>query len=723
MQNLSFVDDVISQEKRLNSLDDLIGKGKMMPFNCTNSGSRKIMYSTQLDQRIDLYRSEVPLLQTGHEIRFGQYSSSFVASKSNCTVISKINKFSHYPDHHYYLIVYDEDNDIYDVVERVSYKHITETYGFLYDNSIIDSYKPGSKIKQGDCIIKSTSFDEYNNRKDGVNLLTTYLSCESNKEDGIIVSESAKHKLESPLLKNVRVIINDNDIPLNLYGDNSLYKIFPDIGEEIKDGVLCALRREKKEESLFLQSYDRLQNFIVSDEKFLTNGKVIDVNIYSNNQELINDSIYLSQLNYYNGEYRKYLTDIYNVVNSIIEKGGKCSYELQKMFYKASKILSGSQFINEKPFSNIIIDFMILEDNKLNEGDKISNRYGGKGVISEIRPDHLMPRIETGEHVEMILNPSGCVNRENDGQLLETSINFISSRLVEWLMERTFSFEEAYDVYIRFLKHIVPNQVEHIEEYLENLDVDDLDSFFKSVINDKGIIVSAEPISEVIGLDELSAIYNEFKFIKPYKVQVPQMSSNGEIRYINARRTLICGRQYVYRLKQHAEEKFSAVSLSSTNSKNENCRNSSDKLYKTTHTKTCIRFGDMETGNLMHLDPEVVVTTLMLYSISPHGRRQFKNLLVDDPFNIDIKLNEDCSNRSVEIINAYLLTLGLELVFDREPVVKKNAFIKCTLQNPFVPNEIKTAIVQSKYKKDPFKRVTTYTEPKLTNAFVKVKEE
>ena len=37
--------------------------------------------------------------------------------------------------------------------------------------------------------------------------------------------------------EKIKVNINDNDIPLNLYGDFERYKSFPDLGEEIKDGL------------------------------------------------------------------------------------------------------------------------------------------------------------------------------------------------------------------------------------------------------------------------------------------------------------------------------------------------------------------------------------------------------------------------------------------------------------------------------------------------------
>ena len=39
--------------------------------------------------------------------------------------------------------------------------------------------------------------------------------------------------------------------------------------------------------------------------------------------------------------------------------------------------------------------------------DKLSNRYGGKGITARVRPDHLMPKTRSGETIEVILNMCG----------------------------------------------------------------------------------------------------------------------------------------------------------------------------------------------------------------------------------------------------------------------------------------------------------------------------
>ena len=85
------------------------------------------------------------------------------------------------------------------------------------------------------------------------------------------------------------------------------------------------------------------------------------------------------------------------------------------------------------------------------------------------------------------------------------------------------------------------------------------------------------------------------------------------------------------------------------------------------YSRTPIRFGDMETGNLIHLGAELVVQMLMLYSTSPNARRITAEMLTGDPFNIDVKLDDNSTNRNVEILNVYLKTMGLKITFKKIP--------------------------------------------------------
>src|SRR5690606_26296672 len=54
-------------------------------------------------------------------------------------------------------------------------------------------------------------------------------------------------------------------------------------------------------------------------------------------------------------------------------------------------------------------------------GDKITGRFGNKGICTLILDDDKMPKTKDGKHIEVALNPSGVPGRMNVGQVLETA--------------------------------------------------------------------------------------------------------------------------------------------------------------------------------------------------------------------------------------------------------------------------------------------------------------
>lgn len=405
MGSMNVLDDV--QKLDVKNLNHMLGKGLMMPFAASNSGSRKLMFGTQLEHRLPLLNPEVPFIQTGYETEFGKQSSSYITAEHDLEIVGIVPKYSWMPDHHYYLITFDHTTNQLGVIERKYYKHITENYGYLYDNTGLDKLTVGDIIPAGQVVQKSKSFDEYNNRMDGCNMLTMYAACEETMEDAIIISESASKRLASPLVKKVSIVINDNDIPLNLYGDNTTYKSFPNIGENTINSILCGLRREKKEEALFSQSYSRLRDISISDEKYTVSGRVVDIDVYCNAPEHLEEHDYNAQLKFYYNSHREMCQNIISIVQPQLEAGYEMTYDLQRLYYTCSRVLQGVQYYSEKQFSNIILEVTLVEEIDVLRGDKLSNRYGGKGITASVRPDNFMPRTQSGEIIDVILNMCG----------------------------------------------------------------------------------------------------------------------------------------------------------------------------------------------------------------------------------------------------------------------------------------------------------------------------
>jgi DNA-directed RNA polymerase beta subunit len=530
----------------------------------------------------------------------------------------------------------------------------------------MDSLSLGDYIPNNTIVQKSLAFDEYNNRKDGVNFNVTYMALDDNMEDSIIFSDVAAGKLTSPLIKPVQIMINDNDIPLNLYGDSKLYKIIPDIGEEIVDANLIGLRKEKKEESYYTQSVDNLRKPIMSDDMKQVHGRVIDIDIYCNNPEIL-DSHYYAQLKMYYQELQRMSNEIVSTLLPYASQNFEMSYDLQKLFANAKRVCNGDQYIDKRPFSNIIMNITVLEEKQMEAGDKASNRYGGKGVISNIWEQKYMPRFKNSkgeyEYVDIIFNSSTMINRENVGQSFELSLTHIGNEILARIVRDKLSVNEAYNMIKTYISFCSPEQAIYLEERKNMMTIDELMFFIESIIESGSIHLSMKPISDTMTIDKLLQLYEAFPWVEQNEIEVALVGSDGNIRYVPARRKVVVGKQYIFRLKQFAEEKFSATSLSATNIRNENTKSRAKKDFRELYPNTPIRFGNMETNNMNHLGADVVIANMMIHSVSPQGRRLVEQMYTGDPFKIDIKLDSDSKNRSAEIANTYLKTIGRRLKF------------------------------------------------------------
>lgn len=660
--------------KKYNSkMEKIIGVGLNMPFENTNSAARKNMFSSQYQQKVCLVNPEIPMLSTGYENIFGHHSSSFYkANNGDWRVLARIEKFSNNPGHHYYLIVINDSNNIIDVIERVSYCHNTETYGFLYNNEYLDSLKVGSVIPEGQTYKKSKSFDCYDNYMNGKNLRVAYIADANTTEDAIEVSESAAKLLARTEIKVLTILINDNDIPLNLYGDNNVYKFIPDIGEDIKNGILCGTRTERNDESFFTQSAERLRIPMINDVTFKAKGKVIDINVYCNKDiSTSNNGIYEGQLAYYANDYKRFCKEVVDLLRNYIDNTDyEISYELSVLYSHCQDVVQGKQYFKDNVFSNIIVEVVVYNEAPLEFGDKITSRYGGKGVISKVIEDEKMPRIYgTDDVVDLIWNQSTCINRLNPGQLFELSLNFIASNLVDTMRTRVFDTEQCIELMYDFFSRLSDDYAREFRNELESCVNDDellltMSDLFAE--DDKGLYIVLEPISESITFEKLMELYNEYNWIKPVFIEIPIPGSRGKIRYVKSRKPSIVAMQYIYRMKQNAEEKHSATSLSATNIRNMNSKSKASKMYIRVHPNTPIRFGEMEKEILDSMGAEIQIKVLMIYSTSPQARRDCKNLLTSYKMNVD--LAEDSKSRSAEILNAVIKVMGIKFVFKKIPI-------------------------------------------------------
>ena len=83
-----------------------------------------------------------------------------------------------------------------------------------------------------------------------------------------------------------------------------------------------------------------------------------------------------------------------------------------------------------------LVKVYIATKRKLKVGDKMAGRHGNKGIVSNIVPEVDMPYLESGETVDIILNPLGVPSRMNVGQILEVHLGLAGRRLGQQLKQQ-----------------------------------------------------------------------------------------------------------------------------------------------------------------------------------------------------------------------------------------------------------------------------------------------
>ena len=90
-----------------------------------------------------------------------------------------------------------------------------------------------------------------------------------------------------------------------------------------------------------------------------------------------------------------------------------------------------------------IIHVYILQERKIQVGDKVAGRHGNKGIISKILPRQDMPYLQNGTPVDMILSPLGVPSRMNVGQIFECLLGLAGFFLKKHY--RITPFDERYE--------------------------------------------------------------------------------------------------------------------------------------------------------------------------------------------------------------------------------------------------------------------------------------
>ncbi len=167
-------------------------------------------------------------------------------------------------------------------------------------------------------------------------------------------------------------------------------------------------------------------------------------------------------------------------MSKLKDQYNNANLDIQNRFEdKVLKIQQGDDLL---PSVMKMVKVFVAMKRRLRPGDKMSGRHGNKGVVSKIVPVEDMPYLESGQPVDIVLNPLGVPSRMNVGQILETHLGWacseLGNKLKNLINKMTKKIEKNQDIKKIFNtvygeeaynKTIEKLSVNEFSDYLENM--------------------------------------------------------------------------------------------------------------------------------------------------------------------------------------------------------------------------------------------------------------
>jgi len=594
----------------------------MVPFLEHDDQTRLQMSSAQMRQAINLQQFDEPLIQSGCEGLYTDYTQFVKKAKKDGEVIFLDEKFM--------VVVYDDNSvDMFNINDRKIY---TEHMDLMWSH-----VKVGDRFKAGD-ILSESNFCKDGKITIGRNLLTgVMVYYGQNYEDGIVISDRlVKEKVFSSVhFEDLSFIIPSHKVllPLKECFDENDYKPLPDIKETIYPGVPYAILKEFRYEDFYSVFNDATT--LSSDKQLI----ITDLKIYANNWK--------SGLHQYSNYIEK-MVDKQNKSDSVLKEilKERLPKEAAEKLIKENgidiTINAGKYKIKKERINGVYVEMFGIYVRPVQIGDKLANRHGNKGVISQIIEHEKMPLLEDGRHMDICINPLGIISRMNIGQSFELCLGKILEDLKTKLLHTLCKDGEkkVREDLLHFMSIIDKTENNwYSKQFTEQL---------PKVIDEKFIreLTLIQPPFESCKLEDLQ---NAAKFTNTkFKQSVYEPLAKAKI--INE---IAVGPMYFFRLSHIAEEKLAARGIG-------NYAKRTLQPLGGRKNKGGQRCGEMETACLIaHDAPKNLFEFLTTKSDCIDLKNRYIRQVIN-PGRIENEENIDMTPESVKLLNYYLKVIGVE---------------------------------------------------------------
>lgn len=552
-----------------------------MVFPDKISTVRGVMGTRHTSQRVVLRNPEFPRVFTGAENEFGERSSWNIKTKDDYQLVKTFRKFKDSPVSPVAYIFKNLRTGKYSCEIVKPAHHLVEKYGFRMNNAVHGKFNDGDILPKGTTIAQSSSYIN-DNYCAGRNLRMVYTVKPELTEDALVISDRAAEALAYDMVDIVTVNIKQSSFLLNKYGNDHLYKPFPNVGEEIQNDILCSIR-----ENSYLSSASEALIPHINDTNYCSHGIVVDMDIYSN-VDVDND-----QYNYYLSQIRDWYSDIYAFISTIVADKSQDDTSLLDIYHQAEKYLNTSKWVTKEDIVDTVIKFTILQPKEIHVGQKVVGRYGNKSVIAQIIPWQLMPRTKDGRPIDMLCNALAVPNRIIAFATYESSMTFMMERMWEHILEMDKngeSHDAIMDLAVEFLTTFNPQQGGELRRIYNESPHETYTDLIRN-----GFYIQIQPLNEKCVRDSLIECYEKWPDImKYYKIEAKLRH-----RWVELDGEYPVGYQYTWVLKQEPSKAMSTVATGRTTLYDQPVKTRRYNKNLIPYSDNPIKYGEYDTYNFL----------------------------------------------------------------------------------------------------------------------------
>lgn len=681
---------------------EFLGSSALNSFILNTSSPRAVMDFNHVSQHLPLLTPDETILKTGIEFEFGKYIND-VRTEHECVVKAVVPKYKEYgvnePPVYTVFIEYEEDGKlVIDYVDVETYKTSHTFFGYklrLTEDFLNLGYN--TPLSKDTILAAADSYGDEGDYRYGLNANVAFMSHPSVADDGFAVRQGFLERAKfNSIVKRVINITKDT-IPINLYGGKDIFKFIPNIGEKVRaDGLLCATRTRNDWFSVSDLNTNNLSEPDVTFDNLTYVNKdsvVIDVNIIRGNYGKPEFSAKMTE------QLDHYAEMLINYYRNVVAKSEQIMQEKRAMYGNTDsvrmspkltrfiadsmiKITMAAHGKNKLSYRKLPIDQYRIEITTMstitpNLGFKLTDIHAAKGVVCRILPDHMMPRDELGNVVDVITDSMSTISRMNLGRAYQAYFGatsrderqrFINMFVNKYGSDFLYKLQKDDMVFIRsHLLSLYKKINTDMEEFITTINEEELFAHFKRIV-EHNLTIYYPSDNDYNVTDVITSI--EESVHKPHLGKLTYIDELGNT--VTTEEDIRVGQLYLMFLEKIANN-YSGVSSSKVNNFGFPVKGTNLDKFKYPHSLTPTKtLGETEKRILQSFAPPEVIADMTDVTLNPISHKLLiKGILesetgFDPNFNIDRSKVEYGQTKSLMILKHIFNAFGIDYVYEEE---------------------------------------------------------